>query len=163
MRAVAFFCLAGILFHHFFYFYSALFKIILTYFFPCCLQENMKKVNELTNSPPADDAPASRGAAGTDMMGLLSSMVSADQHRTVLIARATYVLQLTVAQNAGGDVLSALRRGTEWFGMVTVAPIYFSSRARNLKYRTLMNAHTLRVRYRASEKRGSRTGFHRCS
>eukprot|EP00752_Nemacystus_decipiens_P008109 g7249.t1 len=39
-------------------------------------EENMKKVNELTNSPPPDDAPASRsaGAAGTDMMGLLSSM-----------------------------------------------------------------------------------------
>eukprot|EP00903_Cladosiphon_okamuranus_P022669 g20862.t2 len=39
-------------------------------------EENMKKVNELTNSPPADDAPASGGAggAGTDMMGLLSSM-----------------------------------------------------------------------------------------
>ena len=38
-------------------------------------------MNELTNSPPADDAPASRGAgaASTDMMGLLSSMVSGDQ------------------------------------------------------------------------------------
>lgn len=40
------------------------------------VQENMKKVNELTNSPPADDAPSARGGAGTDMMGLLSSMVS---------------------------------------------------------------------------------------
>lgn len=39
-------------------------------------QENMKKVNELTNSPPPDDAPAARAGAGTDMMGLLSSMVS---------------------------------------------------------------------------------------
>ncbi|CAN0417128.1 unnamed protein product, partial [Ectocarpus sp. 12 AP-2014] len=37
-------------------------------------EENMKKVNELTNSPPADDAPSARGGAGTDMMGLLSSM-----------------------------------------------------------------------------------------
>ncbi|CAM9947805.1 unnamed protein product [Pylaiella littoralis] len=37
-------------------------------------EENMKKVNELTNSPPPDDASAGRGAAGTDMMGLLSSM-----------------------------------------------------------------------------------------
>jgi len=40
------------------------------------VQENMKKVNELTNSPPPDDAPAARAGAGTDMMGLLSSMVS---------------------------------------------------------------------------------------
>lgn len=39
-------------------------------------QENMKKVNELTNSPPPDDAAAARGGANTDMMELLSSMVS---------------------------------------------------------------------------------------
>lgn len=40
----------------------------------------MKKVNELTNSPPPDDAPAARGAGGADMMGLLSSMVRAVTH-----------------------------------------------------------------------------------
>ncbi|CAN0103318.1 unnamed protein product, partial [Scytosiphon promiscuus] len=37
-------------------------------------EENMKKVNELTNSPPPDDAPSARGGANTDMMELLSSM-----------------------------------------------------------------------------------------
>ena len=38
----------------------------------------MKKVNELTNSPPSDDAPAAinRGSSNSDMMELLSSMVS---------------------------------------------------------------------------------------
>lgn len=40
------------------------------------VQENMKKVNELTNSPPADDAPGARGAGAPDMMDILGSMVS---------------------------------------------------------------------------------------
>eukprot|EP00904_Undaria_pinnatifida_P012348 jgi/Undpi1/8243/HiC_scaffold_25.g10713.m1 len=37
-------------------------------------EENMKKVNELTNSPPSDDAPTARGSSNSDMMELLSSM-----------------------------------------------------------------------------------------
>lgn len=41
------------------------------------IQENMKKVNELTNSPPPDAPTTSRGgpSLGPEVMDLLGSMV----------------------------------------------------------------------------------------
>lgn len=76
-------------------------------------------MNELTNSPPADDAPASRGAggAGTDMMSLLSSMVSVLINTGIHVVHHTsYDTYCGVRGNADLDFMAmfaAFCRGVE--------------------------------------------------
>lgn len=62
-------------------------------------QENMKKVNELTNSPPADDAPAARGVGGSpDMMDLLGSMVRCRHHEMPSYPRPPHIYFFSVGR-----------------------------------------------------------------
>lgn len=43
----------------------------------------MKKVNELTNSPPPDSTPGGASLGGSDMMDMIRSMVSPGENLVV--------------------------------------------------------------------------------